>query len=70
MVEPYNSVLTTHTILEHSECAFMVDNEAIMSYYYELYCRNLGIGKPTYANLYRLIGIKICVIFYFFQLPL
>ena len=29
VVEPYNSVLTTHTTLEHSDCAFMVDNEAI-----------------------------------------
>lgn len=27
VVEPYNSVLTTHTTLEHSDCAFMVDNE-------------------------------------------
>ena len=29
VVEPYNSILTTHTTLEHSDCAFMVDNEAI-----------------------------------------
>ena len=27
VVEPYNSILTTHTTLEHSDCAFMVDNE-------------------------------------------
>lgn len=27
VVEPYNSILTTHTTLEHSSCAFMVDNE-------------------------------------------
>jgi hypothetical protein len=26
VVEPYNSILTTHTTLEHSDCAFMVDN--------------------------------------------
>jgi tubulin alpha len=24
IVEPYNSVLTTHTTLEHSDCSFMV----------------------------------------------
>jgi hypothetical protein len=24
VVEPYNSILTTHTTLEHSDCAFMV----------------------------------------------
>jgi hypothetical protein len=35
VVEPYNSILTTHTTLEHSDCAFMVDNEAI----YNIYCQ-------------------------------
>jgi tubulin alpha len=29
VVEPYNSALTSHTSLEYSDCAFMVDNEAI-----------------------------------------
>lgn len=29
VVEPYNSILCTHTTLEHSDCSFMVDNEAI-----------------------------------------
>ena len=24
VVQPYNSVLTTHTTLEHSDCSFMV----------------------------------------------
>ncbi|KAG0375110.1 alpha-tubulin, partial [Mortierella sp. AD032] len=37
VVEPYNSILTTHTTLEHTDCAFMVDNEAI----YEICQRNL-----------------------------
>ena len=27
VVEPYNSILTTHTTLEHVDCSFMVDNE-------------------------------------------
>ncbi|KRZ31932.1 Tubulin alpha-3 chain [Trichinella pseudospiralis] len=52
VVEPYNSVLTTHTTLEHSDCAFMVDNEAI----YDICRRNLDIGRPSYRNLNRLIG--------------
>ncbi|XP_054371838.1 tubulin alpha-3 chain-like [Molothrus ater] len=52
VVEPYNSILTTHTTLEHSDCAFMVDNEAI----YDICRRNLDIGRPTYTNLNRLIG--------------
>ena len=41
VVEPYNSILTTHTTLEHSDCSFMVDNEAI----YEICRRNLGITR-------------------------
>ncbi|KAH9263963.1 tubulin alpha chain [Batrachochytrium salamandrivorans] len=52
VVEPYNSILTTHTTLEHSDCAFMVDNEAI----YDICRRNLDIERPTYTNLNRLIA--------------
>ena len=52
VVEPYNSILTTHTTLEHSDCAFMVDNEAI----YDICRRNLDIGRPSYHNLNRLIA--------------
>ncbi|XP_077531950.1 tubulin alpha chain-like [Haemaphysalis longicornis] len=52
VVEPYNSILTTHTTLEHSDCAFMVDNEAI----FEICRRNLDVERPTYTNLNRLIG--------------
>ena len=29
VVEPYNSILTTHTTLEHADVTFLVDNEAI-----------------------------------------
>ena len=29
IVEPYNAVLYTHTTLEHCDCAFLVDNQAI-----------------------------------------
>jgi len=52
VVEPYNSVLTTHTTLEHSDCSFMVDNEAI----YDICRRNLGIASPSFTNLNRLIA--------------
>ncbi|KAM4667344.1 tubulin alpha-3 chain-like [Amazona ochrocephala] len=52
VVEPYNSILTTHTTLEHSDCAFMVDNKAI----YDICRRNLDVECPTYTNLNRLIG--------------
>ncbi|XP_002159234.1 tubulin alpha chain isoform X1 [Hydra vulgaris] len=52
VVEPYNSILTTHTTLEHTDCAFMVDNEAI----YDICKRNLNIERPSYTNLNRLIS--------------
>ncbi|XP_018332011.1 tubulin alpha-2 chain-like [Agrilus planipennis] len=52
VVEPYNSIFTTHSTLEHSDAAFMVDNEAI----YDLCQRNLSIKRPTYTNLNRLLG--------------
>ena len=52
VVEPYNSVLTTHATLEHTDCAFMVDNEAI----FDICRRNLDVERPTFSNLNRLIG--------------
>ena len=51
-MEPYNSTLCAHTTLEHSDCAFMVDNEAI----YDICRRNLDIERPSYTNLNRLIS--------------
>ena len=50
VVEPYNSILTTHTTLEHSDCSFMVDNEAI----FDLCRKNLDVERPSYSNLNRL----------------
>ncbi|XP_023323882.1 tubulin alpha chain [Eurytemora carolleeae] len=52
VVEPYNSTLCAHTTLEHSDCAFMVDNEAI----YDICRRNLDVERPSYTNLNRLIS--------------
>ena len=51
-MEPYNSVLLTHTALEHTDVAFLVDNQAI----YDLCKSNLGVSAPTYTNLNRLIA--------------
>ncbi len=52
VVEPYNSVLSTHSLLEHTDVAFMLDNEAI----YDICKDKLGLEKPTYQNLNRLIA--------------
>ncbi|KAF9996829.1 Tubulin alpha-3C/D chain [Entomortierella chlamydospora] len=52
VVEPYNSILTTHTTLEHTDCAFMVDNEAI----YDICRKNLDVVRPSYTHLNRMIA--------------
>ena len=52
VVEPYNSVLSTHTTLEHSDCTFMVDNEAI----YDICRKKLDVERPSYSNLNRMIS--------------
>ena len=52
VVEPYNSILSTHSLLEHTDVAVMLDNEAC----YDLCRRQLDIERPTYTNLNRLIA--------------
>jgi len=52
VVEPYNSVLSTHGLLEHTDVAFMLDNEAI----YSIANKGLDIERPSYTNLNRLIA--------------
>jgi len=58
VVEPYNSVLTTHATLEHSDCVFMMDNQAI----YNICKKNLGVERPHYTNLNRLISQAVSAI--------
>jgi len=52
VVEPYNSILSTHSLLEQTDVAVMLDNEAV----YDICRRNLDIERPTYTNLNRLIA--------------
>ena len=52
VVEPYNSVLSTPSLLEHTDVAVMLDNEAV----YDIARRNLDIERPTYTNLNRLFA--------------
>ncbi|XP_039030374.1 tubulin alpha-2 chain-like [Hibiscus syriacus] len=48
----YNSVLSTHSLLKHTDVAVLLDNEAI----YDIYRRSLNIERPTYTNSNRLIS--------------
>lgn len=69
VVEPYNSVLTTHTTLEHSDCSFLVRHRLFISLYlfsllvqvdneaiYDICKKNLGVISPSFSNLNRLIA--------------
>jgi len=52
VVEPYNSVLSTHSLLEHTDVSVILDNEAV----YDICRRSLDIERPTYTNLNRIIA--------------
>lgn len=51
-MEPYNAVLQSHGTMEHSDCAFLVDNEAL----YDICTRQLDMERPTYVSLNRIFG--------------
>ncbi len=57
VVEPYNSVLSTHSLLEHTDVSILLDNEAI----YDICRRSLDIERPTYTNLNRLVS-QVCFV--------
>lgn len=52
VVEPYNSVLTNHSSLDHVDCCFMVDNEAL----YQICQSKLDISLPYYNHLNQLMA--------------
>jgi len=55
VMEPYNTVLAAHCMLEHSDCAFMIDNQAC----YDICHRNLDIEHCTYTNINRIVAQMI-----------
>jgi len=52
VVEPYNALLTTHWLLDHTEISVLLDNEAM----YEICQKHLDIKRPSYDMLNRLIA--------------
>ncbi|GKA39892.1 tubulin alpha-3 chain [Tanacetum coccineum] len=55
VVEPYNAVLSTQSMIEHTDIVVQLDNEAI----YDICKKALNIEKPSYKNLNRLISQTI-----------
>lgn len=52
VVEPYNSVLTSHSTMEYANVTFLFDNEAL----YDICKNNLKVDRPAYKNLNRLLA--------------
>jgi tubulin alpha len=52
VVEPYNALLATHWLLDHTDVSILLDNQAI----YGICQKNLDVPRPSYENLNRLIA--------------
>merc|ERR1712079_713335 len=52
IVEPYNAMLSTHWLLDHTEVSVVLDNEAI----YGICQKQLDIPRPSYAQLNMIIA--------------
>ena len=64
MVEPYNAALSVHHLIENTNGAFCIDNEAL----YDICCNTLKLATPTYGDLNHLVsltmsGITTCLRF-------
>merc|ERR1711964_902313 len=55
IVDPYNALLSTHWLLDHTEVSIVLDNEAC----YDICNRSLDLKNPTYDNLNRIIAKTI-----------
>merc|ERR1712038_567183 len=52
IVEPYNAMLSTHWLLDHTEVSIILDNEAI----YAILQKQLAVERPDYKQLNQLIA--------------
>jgi len=55
IVDPYNALLSTHWLLDHTEVSIVLDNEAV----YDICNKALDLKTPTYDNLNRIIAKTI-----------
>jgi len=52
IVEPYNAMLSTHWLLDHTEVSLVLDNEAL----YAICQKQLDIDRPSYGDLNKIIS--------------
>jgi len=55
IVEPYNGLLSTHWLLDHTEVSLVLDNEAM----YEICGKQLKLNKITYDHLNKICAKSI-----------
>jgi len=55
IVEPYNGLLSTHWLLDHTEVSLVLDNEAM----YEICQKKLQLNKVSYGQLNKLCAKSI-----------
>merc|ERR1712176_362836 len=55
IVEPYNGLLSTHWLLDHTEVSLVLDNEAL----YQICEKELKLGKVQYEHLNKLCAKSI-----------
>ena len=64
IVEPYNTVLSMHQLIENTDAVYCIDNEAL----YDICFRTLKLNAPTYGDLNHLVsavmsGVTTCLRF-------
>jgi tubulin alpha len=52
VVDPYNTVLATHAMINHVGCSFLMDNEAL----YKICSNQLDVEKVSFPNLNRMVA--------------
>lgn len=53
VVEPYNTTLSVHQLLENTDESFCIDNEAL----YDICLNTLKLANPTYGDLNHLVSL-------------
>ncbi len=52
VAEPYNSLMATKSLLEHTDVSLVLDNQAV----YDIWQTELDIQSPTFTNLNRILA--------------
>ncbi|KAF0755420.1 tubulin beta chain [Aphis craccivora] len=65
VVEPYNSTLSVHQLVENTDETFCIDNEAL----YDICFRTLKLTTPTYGDLNHLVSAAMCGVTTCFRFP-